>query len=247
MSLLSLDSIRHVLARLEETIIFGIIERARFKRNEVIYKPDGVGRGLKGQSLVGFLLRECEKSHAKVRRYTSPDEYPFFARLPASILPIVRLESPLRPNAINVNAQVREIYETRMVPLVCEPGDDGQWGSSAVNDVNLLQAISKRVHYGKFVAEAKRRTQPKRLAALAAAGDEAGILAAVTDVSVETRVVARVRAKAATLAQEFGPRPGRYKVKPAIVAEIYRRWIIPLNKEVQVRYLLACHDGDGRG
>jgi chorismate mutase len=245
--LLSLGSIRNVLARLEETIIFGVIERAQFKQNRIIYRPDGVGRGLGGLSLVDFLLRECEKAHAKVRRYTSPDEHPFFRGLPVPILPVIQHENPLKPNAVNLNARLRKVYEEEIVRLVCEPGDDGQWGSSAVNDVSLLQAISKRVHYGKFVAEAKRRAQPRRLAALVQEGDRAALLAAVTDAAVEAQVIARVRAKAAALAQEFGPRPGRYKVRPALIAEMYRCWIIPLNKEVQVRYLLADTAPSGGG
>jgi chorismate mutase len=36
-------------------------------------------------------------------------------------------------------------------------GDDSNYGSSGVLDVLCLQALSKRVHYGKFVAEAKFR------------------------------------------------------------------------------------------
>ena len=29
-----------------------------------------------------------------------------------------------------------------------------------------------------------------------------------------------------------------YKVEPEIVAELYRKWVMPLNKEVQIQYLL---------
>ncbi len=29
-----------------------------------------------------------------------------------------------------------------------------------------------------------------------------------------------------------------YKVEPEIVAELYRTWVMPLNKEVQIQYLL---------
>ena len=32
-------------------------------------------------------------------------------------------------------------------------GDDGNYGSSAVCDTECLQALSKRIHYGKFIAE----------------------------------------------------------------------------------------------
>ena len=37
------------------------------------------------------------------------------------------------------------------------PGDDNNYGSSSMLDVTLLQALSKRIHYGMFVAEAKFR------------------------------------------------------------------------------------------
>jgi chorismate mutase len=245
-NLLSLQSIRNVLARLEETIIFGLIERAQFKQNRIIYKPDGVGRELGGESLMGFLLHECERSHAKVRRYTSPDEHPFYPRLPDPILPPLHFDSPLRPNAININACIRGEYERKIVPLICQAGDDMQWGSSAVNDVNLLQAMSKRIHYGKFVAEAKFRGARMALLPLIRAGDRAGLLAAVTDRAVEAQVLSRVEAKAVAFGREFDAGRGRYKIRPSAVRGVYARWIIPLNKEVQVQYLLA-RNGARRG
>jgi hypothetical protein len=40
---------------------------------------------------------------------------------------------------------------------IAAPGDDGNYGSAATLDVLCLQALSKRIHYGKFVAEAKFR------------------------------------------------------------------------------------------
>lgn len=244
-NLLSLPSIRNVLARLEETIIFGLIERAQFRQNRIIYKPDGVGRELGGESLMGYLLHECERSHAKVRRYTSPDEHPFFPRLPRPILPPLKSTSPLRPNSININSRIRREYEKQIVPLFCRPGDDMQWGSSSVSDVNLLQALSKRIHYGKFVAEAKFRSARAALLPLIRRGDGAGIAAAVTNVEVEEQVLRRVETKAATLAREFGSAKGRYKIPPRVVRDVYARWIIPLNKEVQVLYLLGSDD-EGR-
>jgi chorismate mutase len=52
----------------------------------------------------------------------------------------------------------------RVVGLACAvcaavtvEGDDGNYGSAATLDVLCLQALSQRIHYGKFVAEAKFR------------------------------------------------------------------------------------------
>lgn len=45
--------------------------------------------------------------------------------------------------------------------MICERGDDKQHGSSVVCDVSALQAISRRVHLGKFVAESKFQVSQK--------------------------------------------------------------------------------------
>jgi len=235
---LALANIRNVLTRLEETIIFGVIERAQFCRNAVIYAPGGVGPQLDGESLMGFLLRETERVHALVRRYLSPDEYPFYDNLPAPLLPALPPAGPLAPNRINLNVELRMRYETEIVPFLCRPGDDGQWGSSAVNDVHLLQALSKRIHYGKFVAESKYRAAPERLDALCRARDEAGLMAAITDAAVEAGVLERVRRKAELYGREFEADAGHWRVSPDAVRALYARWVIPMNKRVQVAYLM---------
>lgn len=59
--------------------------------------------------------------------------------------------------AINVNERIMDLYLQRLLPGITEPGDDNNYGSSAMGDVLCLQALSKRIHYGKFVAEAKFR------------------------------------------------------------------------------------------
>lgn len=235
---LLLSNIRNVLTRLEESIIFGLIERAQFCHNAIIYETGGVGRELAGESLVDFLLHECERSHAKVRRYTSPDEHPFFHDLPSPILPGLHYDNPLHENTVNINDELKAAYETEIVPFICRPGDDRQWGSSAVNDVGNLQNLSKRIHYGKFVAEAKYLAQRDRLDPLIRAADRAALAAAVTDPQVEEEVLDRVARKTATYGRELENTPGQQQVEPDAVREIYERWVIPLNKKVQVLYLL---------
>ena len=55
----------------------------------------------------------------------------------------------------NINPQILQAYLDHVVPRTCSDGDDAQHGSSALADIAVLQALSRRVHYGKFVAEAK--------------------------------------------------------------------------------------------
>ncbi len=77
---LSLDALRNTLIRLEETIIFALIERAQFARNEIIYKvnPDSTEFSFASSespistcSFMEYFLLETEKVHARVRRYST--------------------------------------------------------------------------------------------------------------------------------------------------------------------------------
>lgn len=90
---LSLANIRQSLIRQEDTIIFSLIERAQFARNDVMYTRGGIpvpgylpdGRQL---SFLEYLLRETEQIHGKIRRYTSPDEHAYFPDcIPPLVLP----------------------------------------------------------------------------------------------------------------------------------------------------------------
>lgn len=100
-----------------------------------------------------------------------------------------------------------------------------------------------------FVAEAKFRSSPEEYAPAIRAADAAALLATLTFPDQEDRVVARVRAKAATFGQDLdeggAAKDAQYKVEPALVAELYRDWVMPLTKEVQVQYLLRRLDGEG--
>lgn len=242
---LLLDNIRSVLMRLEETILFALIERARFRHNPPIYRPGVFGQATGGRSLLDFLLRETEITHAKMRRYTSPDEKPFCAPLPDPILPALHYrENPLETNDINLNGPIRKAYLEQVVPAICEPGDDGQYGSSAVGDVTCLQNLSHRIHYGLFVAESKFRASPDAYAQAIRAGEPERVRALVTDEEVEERLLRRVEMKARRYGQDVGEHGattvGSTKVSPATVRRIYQEVIIPLTKDVEVAYLFEC-------
>ena len=238
-ALLSLANIRNVLIRLEETIIFSLIERSQFRENPVIYQPDALGDMLGGRSLMQYMLYESECSHAKVRRYTSPDEHPFFDELPAPILHALSFsDNPLSPNNINVNEEIMNTYMGELIPLICLEGDDNQYGSAALADVSLLQALSKRIHYGKFVAECKYRDNPDVFQVAIQEDDCAQLDELITNKEVENRVLERVAEKTRKFTAELDVLPDAHTIKPETAIKIYEDWVIPLNKEIQVDYLL---------
>ncbi len=251
----SLESIRATLIRQEETIIFALIERAAFRKNAAIYDASYGGReqgkltNERGESvsLLEWMLKETEKLHAKVRRYTSPEEHAFFPdTLPEPILQPLDFPDLLLVDSkkvSDVNSDIMQWYTGKILKRLCIEGDDEQYGSSTMCDIACLQAISRRIHYGKFVAESKYLDSPDKYRQLVADKDTIGIIELLTNVEVEKKVLRRAHAKASTYGQDIGVagplQDGNvgYKVDPKLISDIYRDMIIPLTKDVEVRYL----------
>ncbi|OWZ00925.1 Chorismate mutase [Phytophthora megakarya] len=57
---------------------------------------------------------------------------------------------------------------------------------------------SKRIHFGKFIAEVKFQAETERYTKLILANDMDGIIEALTNVAVEQKVLERVKLKAPT-------------------------------------------------
>ncbi|KAH9922834.1 chorismate mutase [Epithele typhae] len=276
---LSLDRIRAILVRLEDTIIFSLIERAQFAHNPRAYRR-GEFQELKDIGFSGswleWFLKETETFHAKARRYTSPDEYPFTdpAELPPPILKPLAFPPILYPNTVNVNRSILSFYTQQIVPRItraatlalaaqkraagisgdAEYEDDGNYGSAAFVDLEVLQAISKRVHYGKFVSESKFRDDPAAFVPHIRARNRAALDGLITKPAVERVLLQRLRKKADLYAQNValdgeplkddgGDGDARRKIDVDGVVELYEHYIIPLTKEVEVDYLLQRLDG----
>jgi chorismate mutase len=141
----SLESIRSTLIRQEETIIFALIERAQYRANHVIYdKNTFTFKSSSGEplSFLEWMLIETEKLHSKVRRYTSPEEHAFFpSQLDEPILPTLTFPEILLSckDKVNVNSEVMKLYVNKIVQDLCIQGDDEQYGSSVLCDINAMQ------------------------------------------------------------------------------------------------------------
>lgn len=90
---------------------------------------------------------------------------------------------------MDVNPQILSLYIEEIVPAVCKAGDDEQHGSSVLADITLLQAISKRIHLGKFVAETKFQEAEEKYRSLVMADDVDGVMELLTNRAVEERVL----------------------------------------------------------
>ncbi|XP_030464935.1 chorismate mutase 1, chloroplastic [Syzygium oleosum] len=248
---LTLEGIRHSLIRQEDSIIFGLLERSQYCYNAETYNPHAFPMDGFDGSLVEFMLKETEKLHGQVGRYKSPDEHPFFPNdLPNPMLPPLQYPQVLHPfaDSININGKVWQMYFRDLLPRLVSEGDDGNYGSSAVCDTICLQALSKRIHYGKYVAEAKFLAAPDDYRAAIIAQDSDRLMDMLTYPAVEETVKKRVEIKAKTFGQEVivdvkgDEADPAYKIEPSLIADLYGDWIMPLTKEVQVEYLLRRLD-----
>jgi len=274
-SALRLDTIRASLMRMEDSIIFSLVERSQYKCNLAVYKPDCSQLGnfklhqLKSAGSNGCLgdwfIYQTECLHSQVRRYMHPTEYPFFGPLPE---PSLGSTSGARteqssiladiPSAAIVNSKLLDIYRSKMIPALCENGDDSNHGSTAVQDVHCLQTMATRIYYGLFVAESKFRSETEKATKLIKAKDRAGLMAFITKLDVEEKNIQRVILKARTFSQniaageagQLAPAPSAattYKINPEFIGKAFKEWIMPLTKEVEVEYLLTRLESEPGG
>ena len=199
-------------------------------------------------SLCDYLLSETERLHSLVRRYDAPDEYPFFPQLlQRPILQPIKYPKILHPNDVNVNSLIKDKYINEVLPEACrkfgrlDRGESREnYGSAATCDVVCLQALSRRIHFGKYVAESKFREETDRFVKLIKANDRDGIDAAITNSQVEQKVLERLKLKAKT----YGTDPAmamadrEEKIDVDAVVKMYRQVVIPLTKVVEVEYLM---------
>ena len=106
---------------------------------------------------------------------------------------------------MDINQVIKKDYIETILPGVCRSfgrEDRGEkqenYGSTATCDVMCLQALSRRIHFGKFVAESKFQQDTERFVNLIRDKDRAGLDAAITNAKVENEVLQRLRLKART-------------------------------------------------
>ena len=101
-------------------------------------------------------------------------------------------------------------------------------------DLAVVDAVCRRVRVALEIARAKAAGQTPHFQSLVAARDAAGLEQAITQPAVEEQVIARARTAARELCN-----PALATDFPDLIAGIYRDWIIPLARRVQVETLLA--------
>lgn len=245
-TVLHLPNIRETLVRMEETILFAFIERSQFYSLPSVYEKNKFQIPDFNGLFMEWLLWQTERTHSQVRRYEAPDETPFYpTKLLKPLLPSVEYPKILAnySDEITVNDEILEFYVEKIIPGVsCKIGDQEEnFGSVSVCDVECLQALSRRIHFGKFVAEAKYQSDKELYKRLILAKDAAGIESSITNSAVEQKILERLKEKCVTYATDPSLKYSQkiqLKVDPELIVGLYRDYVIPLTRKVEVDYLL---------
>lgn len=249
-TVLDLQNIRDALVRMEDTIIFNFIDRAQFYSSPSVYEKNKFNIPDFDGSFLDWALLNLEKVHSQIRRYESPDETPFFPEhLLAPLLPPINYPKILASytDEINVNDIIKESYIRDIVPLISAGEGDSHeenFGSCTVCDIDNLQALSRRIHFGKFVAEAKFQNERERFTKLIRERDVPGIEAAITNSAVEEKILQRLVEKGKAYGKDPTLQWSQHKVTPEYLSKIYKDFVIPLTKKVEVDYLLRRLEDD---
>lgn len=242
----NLANIRDDLIRMEDTIIFDLIERSEFYTMPSVYEKNSPNIKVPNfdGSFLDWLFQQHEIVDSQVRRYETPDQYPFYPHvIKKSFLPPLQYPKILAnySDEININSHIMDIYIKEIVPKIAKKeGDESDnYGSTATIDIHTLQDISRRIHFGLFVAESKFQTDRELYTELIKNKDIEGIMRNITNTAVEEKILERLLMKA----KAYGTDPtagieGKSKIEPEIVVKIYKDYVIPLTKKVEVDYLL---------
>ncbi|TFB03221.1 Chorismate mutase [Trichoderma ghanense] len=246
---LDLARIRFQLIRLEDTITFHLIERVQFPYNKTIYTPGAISIPDSNLSFFDWYFFQQEKLQSLIRRFESPDEYPFFPEaVQKPMLKPLNYPKILHNNTVCVNDKIKKFYIEKFLPKVCpdfgreDRGESQEnYGSTSTCDIACLQALSRRIHFGKFVAESKFQSDPEYYTKLIQAEDREAIGRSITNAAVEKQVLDRLRLKVETYGKDPSLLEGveqPVKINVDAVVSMYKDFVIPLTKEVEVEYLM---------
>lgn len=230
---MKLLEIRTLLEECENSILFAIFERARWKSNNMAYQVNSIT----GKSLFSMMLEGTEILHARLGRYHCPEEHPF-SNIKNKLRSIHKQHYKINSylieshQSINHNSTILKQYFKEILPKITSPGEDENLGSAVTADINLLQALSRRIHLGKLVAQSKYSVTPEQFRDKT----DADLLDNLTNKEAEDKILDRLRHKLAILKNVDSTHSTLSNIAINTIISIYREFMIPATKEVQISY-----------
>lgn len=164
--------------------------------------------------------------------------------------------------SVNVNHHILKFYVERIVPGITAHTDDGNYGSAATRDVEVLQALSRRIHFGArcsycfhhtptlmvppltpgmFVSESKFLSAPHDFIPhiQASPPNTEALAGLITKPEVEAKLLIRLENKANVYGAELDGagkvvETGKTRINVGEIVHMYRDYVIPLTKDVEV-------------
>ena len=233
---MELEKVRDRLIELEDIIIKGLCERANYKQNLEIYEHNAEQFKYKNNfegTYFDFMFKQIENVHSIAGRYNCFDEKPFYkgleecqvereynSQIPDEILKFSK--------KINFSPWIKIGY-LNFINELCEKDEDVHYGDSTLCDIFNLQAISKRIHYGILVMEAKYKDNQSQYDKLLSQNNDISIGSALKNVSVEQKVLQRVKEK--SIKNGFK--------NPNKIVKFFKNCIIPMTIQVELDYIFS--------
>jgi chorismate mutase len=150
-------------------------------------------------------------------------------------------ETPGPALIADFEGRVERDYRTRVLPALVLPDmPNASAADVRTCDTACIRAVLLRLRFAVHVAESKFEAPDARLLAAAAAGDAAQLDATITYPAVEQAVVNRVAGYVADYARRHHLEPACAERLSGAVTALYRTWLIPLSRDVQVAWLIAA-------
>ncbi|MEI6211209.1 MAG: hypothetical protein WCR06_06240 [bacterium] len=138
-----------------------------------------------------------------------------------------------------ITPAIRAEYAQLVARKICtRPAAASETAACEAADAVLLEAVRNRLRVAREIARAKAAGQHPRFCALVEARDAVALESAITQRDVEEQVIAR----AVTAARELPPQDLSITFADT-VAGVFRDWLIPLARRIQVEVLLGKAEG----
>ena len=126
---------------------------------------------------------------------------------------------------------LRPFYVQILLAALCAPGGGDERNACLAADMAGLNSLARRLALSIHVATRKREALPDALQTALRTGDPARVEQAITNLAVESDVIARVEKRAR--------KNGAPDETVRRLADLYANGIIPLSRKIQVHGLLA--------
>ncbi len=127
--------------------------------------------------------------------------------------------------------RLRRFYLTTVVPALASPGTDRDPRQAIYADTDAIEALARRFRFASKVIARKRIELAPELRAAAETGNPDKVEAALLNVEVEKRVLAR--------AEAFALREGFDAALARQMVALYQDYLLPISRLIQVYDILA--------